>query len=179
MKLLNGVAAKSSGSDPHLPDTQAKLTLLVRRVSPARSIRHNNAARSSPRILRRMTVMTPCFVAARSRKSSRLHVKSMHSVRRAHHDQAGTSLGGRSHLSCNEQVDLSAMVFIAGQPLVNLRSGKVRETIDGHRVNCLAILKQADDVMHANSGACHDGISTPHTRRADNATRGLRSRTHA
>ena len=59
------------------------------------------------------------------------------------------------------------MVFIVGEAFVNLRSGQLREAVRLYRIDCLAILKQADDVVHGDAGAFHYGVPAPHARRAD------------
>ena len=70
------------------------------------------------------------------------------------------------------------MVFIVGEAFVNLRSGQLRKAVCPQRVNSLAILKQADDVVHGNPGALYYGVPTPHTRRTDYVTVGFRNRVH-
>jgi hypothetical protein len=62
----------------------------------------------------------------------------------------------------NEQVDFTAVVFIIGEAFVNLSSGQLRETVCPHRVDCLAIPQQADNVVNGNPGILHNGIPTPH-----------------
>ena len=54
------------------------------------------------------------------------------------------------------------MVFIVGQAFVNLRSGQLREAVRLYRIDCLAILKQADDIVHGDAGAFGSayGVST-------------------
>ena len=77
-------------------------------------------------------------------------LESKSSGRRARRGPAKTSLRRQRHLSGHEQVDLSSVVFIVGQALVNLRSGKLREAVCPQRVNRFAILKQADDIVDGN-----------------------------
>src|ERR1700722_4336552 len=100
------------------------------------------------------------------------------SGRRGRHDRAGTSLQSRGHLPGNEQVDLSPVVFIVGETFVNLGPGQLRKAVRPQSVNSLAILKQANDVVHGNPSALHHGVPAPHTRRTDNVTVGFRNRVH-
>lgn len=91
-------------------------------------------------------------------------------------DRAEISLRSRGHLPRNLQIDLSPVIFIAGEAFVNLRSGRLREAVYLHSVNCLAILKQANDIVHRQSGysppwdfrparppneRCNDGFPRP------------------
>src|ERR1700689_3313783 len=100
------------------------------------------------------------------------------SGRRGRHDRAGTSLRSRGHLPGNEQVDLSPVVFIPGEAFVNLSSGQLRKAVYPQGVNSLAILKQADDVVHGNPGVFYYRIPAPYARRTDNVTVGFRNRVH-
>jgi hypothetical protein len=86
------------------------------------------------------------------------------SGRRARRGRAGTSLRSRRHLPGNEQIYLSSVVLIVGKAFVNLRSGEWREAVFPLRVDCFAILKQADDVVDGNPGTFHYRVPTPHAR---------------
>ncbi len=97
---------------------------------------------------------------------------------RAGRGQARTSIRSRRHLPGNEQVDLSSVVFIVGEALVNLRSGELREAVCRQRVYRFAILKQANDVVDGNPGTFHDRVPTPHARGTNDVTIGLRDRAH-
>ena len=76
----------------------------------------------------------------------------------------------------NKDVDLSPVIFIAGEAFVNLRSGQLREAVYPHRVNGLAVLKQSDDVMNGSSGTFHCGVPAPHASGTDDVTTGFRNR---
>jgi hypothetical protein len=68
-------------------------------------------------------------------------------------DRAETSLRGLCHLAGHEKVDFASVIFIIGETLVNLRPSELREAVRYQRINRLAVLEQADDVVDANSSA--------------------------
>jgi hypothetical protein len=74
-------------------------------------------------------------------------------------DPAGISLRSRGHLPGNQQIDLTPVVFIVGEAFVNLRSGQLREAVCRHRIDSLAILKQADGQWLTNTCGGGDRIS--------------------
>lgn len=117
--------------------------------------------------------------AMRSNTTSWRVVPINSSGRQGRHDRGGTSRRRRGHLPGSEQVDLAAVVFIVGKTLVNLRSGQLRETIGPHRFDRLAVLQQADDIVHGNPDFLHDGVPAPHARRVDDVAPSFRDRTPA
>ena len=72
------------------------------------------------------------------------------------------------HLSGHQHVDLAPVIFVVSEALIYLRTGEIGENVGTHdTIHRLAILKQADDIMHADAGALHPSMAAAHTRGAN------------
>ena len=80
--------------------------------------------------------------------------------RRERPGREGISLVSGRHLPRNKQVNLSSMIFVVGEAFVNLSARNVREAAFDKRIDCLAVLNEANDVMHADARSLDDWCST-------------------
>jgi len=68
------------------------------------------------------------------------------------------------HLTGNEQVDLSTVVFVVGKTLVNLSACELWEGFRRQRVHAFTILEQSNHIVDTNSGALDYRIAAPQPR---------------
>jgi len=67
------------------------------------------------------------------------------------------------HLTRHKQVDLSAMLFVKGQRLINLRAGDVGEAARDQAVHSFSVLEKPDDIMHGDPSSFDDRMAAAHT----------------
>src|SRR5215813_8738894 len=75
-------------------------------------------------------------LSARASSHARV-LRADNSGRQVHRGQVETSLRSLSHLASNQQIDLTPMVFIVGEALVNLSLGEIWKTLRGQRIDRL------------------------------------------
>src|SRR5207249_9294337 len=90
------------------------------------------------------------------------------SVNRKHRwerrDPAATSSLVR-HLACDQQIDLTAVVFVVSEALVDLCSGDFGEAVGDDGVHVLAVLQETDDVVDTDASTFQHGMTAADLRK--------------